>query len=101
MYTFGDLHGNLTDLNFFGQNLWKFGMALTAGKFLFLGDYVDRGKNSVECIAYLFAQKVGQKTRKFMFIGFSFISGIELIFWLMWIFQDLIRFKKWKQSNIK
>jgi hypothetical protein len=50
--------GNLEDLNFFADNIWKLGMNLTAGKFLFLGDYVDRGMLGLECLAYLFALKV-------------------------------------------
>jgi hypothetical protein len=58
VYVFGDIHGNLEDLHFFSDNLWKLGMELTAGKFLFLGDYVDRGMNCLECIAYLFGLKV-------------------------------------------
>ncbi|KAJ1417222.1 hypothetical protein B484DRAFT_434325, partial [Ochromonadaceae sp. CCMP2298] len=41
VYVFGDIHGNLEDLHFFADNIWKMGMDLTAGKFLFLGDYVD------------------------------------------------------------
>ena len=43
VYVFGDIHGNLEDLHFFSDNIWKMGMDLTAGQFLFLGDYVDRG----------------------------------------------------------
>lgn len=42
VYVIGDIHGNLEDLHFFADNMWKLGMDLTAGKFLFLGDYVDR-----------------------------------------------------------
>lgn len=49
--------------------MWKLGMNLTAGKFLFLGDYVDRGQLGLECLAYLFSLKVrrsrrGIKTRR-------------------------------------
>jgi hypothetical protein len=58
VYVFGDIHGNLEDLHFFADNIWKLGMELTAGKFLFLGDYVDRGSNCLECVAYLFALKI-------------------------------------------
>lgn len=50
--------GVCKDLNFFADNIWKLGMNLTAGKFLFLGDYVDRGMSGLECLAYLFALKV-------------------------------------------
>ncbi|CAM9963654.1 unnamed protein product [Ascophyllum nodosum] len=57
VYVFGDIHGNLEDLNFFADNLWKLGMNLTAGKFIFLGDYVDRGMQGLECLAYLFSLK--------------------------------------------
>lgn len=46
-------------MHFFADNMWKLGMNLTAGKFLFLGDYVDRGLLGLECLAYLFALKVG------------------------------------------
>ena len=37
-YIFGDIHGNLEDLHFFSDNIWRLGMSLTAGNFLFLGD---------------------------------------------------------------
>jgi hypothetical protein len=58
VYVFGDIHGNLEDLHFFSDNLWKLGMDLTAGQFLFLGDYVDRGMSCLECVAYLFGLKI-------------------------------------------
>ena len=56
-YVFGDIHGNLEDLHFFSDNIWRLGMSLTAGSFVFLGDYVDRGMSCLECVAYLMAMK--------------------------------------------
>lgn len=58
IYVFGDVHGNLEDLHFFADNIWKLGIDLTAGHFLFLGDYVDRGLNCLEVVAYMFALKI-------------------------------------------
>lgn len=31
-YVFGDIHGNVEDLHFFSDNIWKLGVDLTAGK---------------------------------------------------------------------
>jgi len=69
VYVFGDIHGNLEDLHFFADNIWKLGMDLTAGKFLFLGDYVDRGMSSLECVAYLFALKLLHPRKIYMLRG--------------------------------
>ncbi|CAM9106884.1 unnamed protein product [Phaeothamnion confervicola] len=69
VYVFGDIHGNLEDLHFFADNIWKLGMNLTAGKFLFLGDYVDRGMLGLECLAYLFALKIDNPDKLFMLRG--------------------------------
>ena len=49
----GDLHGNLTDLL---RILEKFGYPPETS-YLFLGDYVDRGENSLEVITTLFCLK--------------------------------------------
>ena len=69
VYVFGDIHGNLEDLHFFSDNLWKMGMDLTAGKFLFLGDYVDRGMSCLECVAYLFGLKLLYPRKIFLLRG--------------------------------
>jgi len=68
-YVFGDIHGNLEDLHFFSDNIWRLGMSLTAGNFLFLGDYVDRGLNCLECVAYLFAMKYQLPNKVFLLRG--------------------------------
>lgn len=63
VYVLGDIHGNLMDLMTFERVLWAKGPC-EGGNFLFLGDYVDRGKDSMECILYLFAMKIAN-TAKF------------------------------------
>lgn len=53
-----DLHGNYEDLVYLGQRMWPCGVKNTPGQFLFLGDYVDRGPNSPEVVAFLLAHKL-------------------------------------------
>ena len=68
-YVFGDIHGNLEDLHFFSDNVWNLGMALTAGNFVFLGDYVDRGMSCLEVGAYLLAMKLMLPQKVFLLRG--------------------------------
>lgn len=68
-YVFGDIHGNLEDLHFFSDNIWRLGMSLTAGNFLFLGDYVDRGMNCLETVAYLLAMKQQLPSKVYLLRG--------------------------------
>ena len=60
----GDIHGSFHDLlrilNFIQQN---------NSKVLFLGDYVDRGNFSLECITILFALKIIQPDNFFLLRG--------------------------------
>lgn len=58
IYVFGDIHGNLKDLMIYDHHLWR--MAPSQGYVcgaLFLGDYVDRGDYSIECVIYLLCMR--------------------------------------------
>lgn len=61
----GDIHGSFHDLlrilNFYFEN--------KKSKIIFLGDYVDRGSFSLECITLLFAIKILDKDNFFMIRG--------------------------------
>jgi len=57
-YVFGDIHGNFRDLYYFTTQLMIFDdLRFVPFRFVFLGDYVDRGEYSVEVVAFLFALK--------------------------------------------
>ena len=63
---FGDIHGQYYDLIEVMRSM-RFGK--TNKKFLFLGDYVDRGQHGPEVIAYLFALKVRYPDQVFLLRG--------------------------------
>lgn len=61
----GDTHGQYYDL----LNIFKLFGQPDQKNYLFLGDYVDRGKQSLECILLLLAYKIKHPLTFFLLRG--------------------------------
>jgi serine/threonine-protein phosphatase PP1 catalytic subunit len=72
----GDTHGQFHDL----LRVFDNGNTPDAGQFLFLGDYVDRGKNSVETISLLLAYKIKHPDTFWMLRGNHECSYINRLY---------------------
>jgi len=68
-YVIGDLHGNYEDLMKFARFFGMWYLEVVPTKFVFLGDYVDRGPHSIETVAFLFALKVLYPNKVFLLRG--------------------------------
>lgn len=76
MQVVGDVHGQYYDL----LRILEYGGSPKNRNYLFLGDYVDRGKNSIECIALLFAYKVLEPENCFLLRGNHECASINKIY---------------------
>jgi serine/threonine-protein phosphatase PP1 catalytic subunit len=89
----GDIHGQYHDL----LRLFEYGGFPPESNYIFTGDYVDRGKQSLETITLVFAYKVKFPENFFTLRGNHECASITRIYGFYDEFKRRYNIKMWKQ----